>query len=70
MRFVSPLLIVAVLLLGFSHANSFFAEKKTIKEVMTAGHAGNASLLKKILGGGRRCGIVYWRCFVVQIATN
>ena len=51
MRFVSPLVIVAVLLLGFSHANSFFAEKKTVKEVMKAGHAGNASLLKKILGG-------------------
>ena len=51
MRLVSSIAIVAILLLGFSHANSFNAEKKTIKEVMKAGLAGNTSLLKKVLGG-------------------
>jgi len=51
MRLVSSIAIVAILLLGFSHANSFNAEKKTIKEVMKAGMAGNTSLLKKVLGG-------------------
>ena len=51
MRLVSSIAIVAILLLGFSHANSFNAEKKTIKEVMKAGMAGNTSLLKKVLSG-------------------
>ena len=51
MRLVSSFAIVAILLLGFSHANSFNAEKKTIKEVMKAGMAGNTSLLKKVLSG-------------------
>ena len=51
MRLVSSIAIVAMLLLGFSHANSFNAEKKTIKEVMKAGMAGNTSLLKKVLSG-------------------
>ncbi|MCF7959502.1 MAG: hypothetical protein K9M08_02060 [Pirellula sp.] len=51
MRLVSSIAIAAILLLGFSHANSFNAEKKTIKEVMKAGLAGNTSLLKKVLGG-------------------
>ena len=51
MRLVSSIAIAAILLLGFSHANSFNAEKKTIKEVMKAGMAGNTSLLKKVLSG-------------------
>jgi|GEM_PF-799088 hypothetical protein len=51
MRLVSSIAMAAILLLGFSHANSFNAEKKTIKEVMKAGNAGNTSLLKKVLGG-------------------
>ncbi|MCY2980407.1 MAG: hypothetical protein NTU79_17210 [Planctomycetota bacterium] len=51
MRLVSSIAIAAILLLGFSHANSFNAEKKTIKEVMKAGLAGNTSLLNKVLGG-------------------
>jgi hypothetical protein len=51
MRLVSSIAMAAILLLGFSHANSFNAEKKTIKEVMKAGNAGNSSLLKKVLSG-------------------
>ncbi len=51
MRLVSSIAMAAILLLGFSHANSFNAEKKTIKEVMKAGMAGNTSLLKKVLSG-------------------
>lgn len=51
MRLVSSIAMAAILLLGFCHANSFNAEKKTIKEVMKAGLAGNTSLLKKVLGG-------------------
>jgi cytochrome c553 len=50
MRRVLTVALAVVCVGGFAWAN-VFAEKKTIKEVMKAGFAGDSSLCKKVVSG-------------------